>query len=174
MCVCASTACIIVRIAVKHARCALPTPMTTNAETANPAARIVCALTNDPRLIAAAGRIAAHTAHHAGLSEKEQEDLASAMIAACGESFEGAPKKRGAAPVVKISALRFSDRIEIKVESPSGRAPAKGAGRSKSSAKREAKAEDFGVDRVQRDEKQGQRSITLVKYCGAAKSKAKA
>jgi anti-sigma regulatory factor (Ser/Thr protein kinase) len=143
---------------------------------AAPTIRIQCTLHNDLRLIVGASAIAAHVAQHGGLSERAQEDLATAAIEACREVFRLRPK-RDSLLTGQLTASSFPDRVEVSVESsaargrvgpaPRGKRPTKGAAAAK-------KGKAFAgalVDDVRRETREGRACITLVKYCGAVKSR---
>jgi hypothetical protein len=142
-----------------------------------PPVQIVIALHNDPRLLIGAGVIAGHSAQHAGLTERAQEDLATATTEACGEVFGLARPDPKLPPVVNVTASRFPDRVEVTVKLSSAPTSAKAGSRSKKATarggKQSGKLLDEGlVDQVQRDTHDGRPSIVLVKYCRPVKSKA--
>jgi anti-sigma regulatory factor (Ser/Thr protein kinase) len=140
-----------------------------------PTIRIQCTLHNDPRLIVGASAIAAHVAQHGGLSERAQEDLAAAAIEACREVFRLRPK-RDSLLTGQLTASSFPDRVEVSVESSAARGRVGPAPRAKRPTKGAAakKGKAFAstlVDDVRWETREGRARITLVKYCGAVKSR---
>ena len=139
--------------------------------TAEPAAtasatRIECTLDGDPRLIAAVGAIAAHAAQRIGLTEREQEDLAAAALETCREALPAA-RKGDSHSTIRMSAVGFSDRVELIIETPGkGRATRKGAAGHKPIAA-------ALVDRVEHETRGGRVYTTLVKYCAGASARRK-
>ncbi|MGA3294722.1 MAG: hypothetical protein ABSE45_12165 [Candidatus Acidiferrales bacterium] len=144
-----------------------------------PTARIACTLTNDPRLIVGASAIPAHVARQAGLSEKMQEDLASAAVEACRETFGLGRASRNSPSAAQLTAASFPDRVEVTIELSVAPRPRASKARAKPVAKNASKKdrkplESALVDHVQRETRDGRPCIRLVKYGGAAKSRPKA
>jgi hypothetical protein len=129
-----------------------------------PSMQVVSTLHDDPRLLIGAGAIAGHTAHEAGMTEQVQEHLAIATQEACGEVFALAQPDPKSPPVVTVTASRFSDRVQITVESSIAGANAE---------KRGGKwLNERLVDDVRRETRDGRPSIVLVKYYRPVKHKA--
>jgi len=131
--------------------------------------QIVSILHNDPRLLIGVAVVAGHTAQQAGLTERAQQDFATAATEACAELFALAHPDPKSPPVVILTASRFPDRVEIAVELPVAAANAKAGSRSRKAAagsgKQSGKLLDEGlVDQVQRETHDGRPSILLVKY----------
>ena len=128
-----------------------------------------CTLHNDPRLIAGAAALAAHVARHAGLSERAQEDLDQAVAEACRQAFRLSGGARRAGATIHLAVKSFPDRVEAAVEYPEG----KGTTAAKA-ARSYASAAPLSVDHIERTTDDGRCRMTLVKYCGVAKSSSRA
>jgi hypothetical protein len=133
---------------------------------------IECTLHNDPRLIMGLGALAGRAALHAGLSDREQEDLSAAAAQACRETFSGLDLAKNPRAAIKVFVARLADRIEVRVESaeePTARH--RGIGKNAAAPQHENSRSMEGrlVDRMQFETGEGHSRITLVKFCRASK-----
>ncbi|HUA01569.1 MAG TPA: hypothetical protein VMB02_14635 [Candidatus Aquilonibacter sp.] len=137
------------------------------------AVQVISTLHNDPRLLVGAGTVASHAAEQAGFSEQAQQDLGTATTEACDEVFGMAEADSGVAPAVSLTATRFLDRVEIRVElSTSGAKHGSKRMHGHDGRPGHERLEDGLVDHVQRETHEGRPSIMLVKYARTTKSKA--
>jgi len=151
---------------------ALPGDQPAHAGYTVPSVLVVGTLHDDPRLLIGAGAIAGHTAYEAGLTEQVQEHLAIATQEACGEVFALAHPDPKLPPEITVTASRFPDRVQIRVELSIAAASAE-AGSQNTAGKQGGKLLNEGlVDHVQRETHQGRPAIVLVKYYRPAKHKA--
>jgi anti-sigma regulatory factor (Ser/Thr protein kinase) len=95
------------------------------AQTAHAArgAPVKCTLDNDPRLFAGAGVIAAYVAQRAGFSEKMQEDVSTAAVEACRETFLAIGGALAAPSIIELGVTGFPDRVEITIGASGGALP---------------------------------------------------
>jgi anti-sigma regulatory factor (Ser/Thr protein kinase) len=128
-----------------------------------------CILNNDPRLIAGAAALASHVARRAGLSERAQEDLYQAVAEACRQAFQMSGRARRTGATIHLAVESFPDRVEVAVEYPEG----KGATAAEA-ARSHAPAAALPVDHIERTKHDGRCRMTIVKYCGVAKSSSRA
>ncbi len=136
-------------------------------------AGIECTFANDARLIAGSAAVVAHIARRAGFHERVQGDLATAAISACCEIFLSARALGHSAPIVRLSASHFPDRVEVFLEILKGgrRAPRRGAGLLQKAASQlteniRKSFEGIPVDRVECDAPDGRPVVTLTKFRG--------
>jgi len=138
-----------------------------------------CTLHNDPRLIAGAGALAGHMARLAGLPERAQEDLDGAIAEACRQAFQMSGRQGRGRATIHLAVARFPDRVEVAVEfSTAKRAavrtgPRRGRVRAGRADRIATPPASMLVDRVERTTHDGRSRMTLVKYCGVAKSSSK-
>jgi anti-sigma regulatory factor (Ser/Thr protein kinase) len=133
---------------------------------------IECTLHNDQRLITGLAAVIERVALHAGLSEREQQEISTAAVEACGETFARADARKEPASEIKVFIADFPDRIEIKVESADAPISARSAKMPKdvpASHKNLRLMEGKLVDRVQDDARDNRSRITLVKFFAASK-----
>lgn len=117
----------------------------------------------DPRLAAAAGGVARYLSETLGLDSKAVFALQDSVVAACLDAFR---RLAGAHPHLTVTATRFPDRIEvalayqIKSSATMNLAPSSMPGVTGS------KPSLHGVDRVQREARDGLAVTRLTKYLG--------
>jgi hypothetical protein len=130
---------------------------------------------NDPRLIAAVSPIVRHAAHRAGLSVEAQNGFATAIVAACRETFA---LLNGHDSSLRIVASDFPDHVEVTLEHTGEALPTAGLDSFCAGASNEVAAgismalQKTDVDRVQYDTREGHPRMTLIKYCGGRKANA--
>lgn len=133
-------------------------------------AGIECTLANDARLIAGSAAVVVHIARRAGFPERAQGDLATAAIGACCEIFLSARALGHTAPVVRLSASHFPDRVEVTFEVLKGERPARlePASSQKAAAKLAENLrksfEGIPVDRVECAAPEGRPVVTLTQF----------
>lgn len=156
--------CIIVRIAARHATCALWRLVTTNP------ARTELKLHNDPRLLTAVAAIVSHCAHRAGLPREAQQGFVEAAIDAVRETFPLLGNDSGGNRDLRMVIEDFPDRVQVTIEHLGESKPTAGldtfVGGSKDNAggKISASLQDTRIDRVQYDTHEGRSRMTLIKY----------
>ncbi len=130
--------------------------------------RVVLRLTNDARLVAAAGGAVGHFADHAGLDAHTRADLVAATEEACRDTF---PLLTPSDPVLGVQIEGFPDRIEVTFEHHGQQVPT--AGLESFIAPREEGSGAGGssglrllsrVDRVKYNTEGSRSRMTLVKY----------
>ena len=136
-----------------------PIPMSTDPSCGAENARIASTLHNDRRLLAGVSAIVAHAARRAGLPEQAQAEFAAAAAEACREAFLSCESDGGSSCAIQLVVADLSDRIEVTIESWA---------RAGEEVAKRVKGE--GVDRVDRETRDGRTRMTLVKYHDAAKS----
>jgi hypothetical protein len=135
-------------------------------------------LTNDARLLAAVDTIINQMALSAGFAE-QAKDLAAATIQICQQTFLLGGVKGDASSPIHVGVANYPDRIEIVVQSNGVDVADKSLKTTDNAAKageekiREV-LESVPVDRFQFETLEGRQRITLIKYCGAAKSRTNA
>jgi hypothetical protein len=120
----------------------------------------------DARLAAAAGGVVRYLADVAGLENEAIARLQSAVVAACSEAFE---HLRADHPRLRLTFIRFSDRIEVALSQLGEDSPAVGldaiAGfAAQVGATRSIQAVFAGFDRVQYETQGGEGVTRLTKY----------
>ena len=132
-------------------------------------------LTNDARLVAAAGGAVGHFADRAGLDAHARADLVAATEEACRDTF---PLLTPSDPVLGVQIEGFPDRIEVTFEHHGQQVPTagpegfaapggEGSGAGGSSGRRLLSR----VDRVKYNIEGGTSRMTLVKYAHAQPGK---
>lgn len=143
-------------------------------------ARAECTVPNDPRLIAGVAALASHVAQHAGCSERAQHDVDEAVLGACDEAFRAIGRKARARATIHVVLTTLPEGLEVNLEFPADKRAAesfasrRGGRRTKSGRRTGAPTVNSLVDRIERIAHEGRCRLTLVKYCGVAKSRAKA
>lgn len=121
----------------------------------------------DPRLAAAAGGVARYLSETSGLDSKAVFALQDSVVAACLDAFR---RVAGAHPHLTVTATRFPDRIEVALAyqmKPSARTT---SDQGRVSGVSGNKPQLHGVDRVQREARDGLAVTRLTKFLGNAPS----
>lgn len=147
--------------------CGLRTPMTTDSS------HVELLLPHDDRLIAAIDAVVAHAGERAGLSRREQAELARAAAAACDEAFYAASRTGAKNSTVRILVSDFPNRVEVSIEDSAGvhrTGPGNFGHETNEPDPVTAALQGMHIDRLHHEIREGKPRTTLVKYHVSAKA----
>jgi anti-sigma regulatory factor (Ser/Thr protein kinase) len=134
--------------------------------------RIECALQDDARLFAGVRAIVFHSAEQVGLPEQTQEELAAATLEVCREAFAIAHKGGRRDAAIRLIVGGAADRIEITIDYPGDALRSRADDSAGKACAANGGLDRFGgVDHVRCENRGGRSRVTLIKQCGAVKSK---
>lgn len=119
----------------------------------------------DPRLAAGAGGVARYLSEASGLDSKAVFALQDSVVAACLEAFR---RLAGAHPHLTVTTTRFPDRIEVALAYQIAPSATISSEQGRMSGATGDKPSLHGVDRVQREARDGLAVTRLTKYLGSA------
>jgi hypothetical protein len=137
--------------------------------------RVELLLPRDDRLAAAIEAVVAHAGERAGLSRREQSELARAAAEACDETFDAAGRSGNPNPTLRVLVSDFHHRVEVSIEDSASAHPVAGSDDLSGSRSKEldpvtAAFEGIHVDRLHHEIREGKPRTTLVKYHESAKA----
>jgi anti-sigma regulatory factor (Ser/Thr protein kinase) len=137
--------------------------------------RVELLLPQDDRLTAAIDAVVAHAGERAGLSRREQLELARAAAEACEETFYAVGRSGNPNPTLRVLVSDFPNRVEVSIEDSAGAHSLAGSDNLSGSPSEEpdpraATRHGLHVDRLHHEIREGRPRTTLVKHHESAKA----